>query len=149
MSFELLRECLSSGRPPIAESAIALPDYPRFDYAVSRLLLSWRSSGNFGSDEAVLLRQAVRWTRGSKILAGPIHDSVRRMLSTVDLEQFAGGELVAKPFCPEWLGEVCDLAPAVRSIDESFAAEPYLASLHYDRWRSPAQPRARGSSSTI
>ena len=133
---------MSSGRPPISESAIALPDYPRFDYAVNRLLLSWRSSGNFGPDEAVLLRQAVRWTPGSKILAGPIHDSVRRILSTVDLEQFAGGELVAKPFSPEWLGEVCDPVPSVRSIDESFAAEPYLASLHYDRWRSPAQKEA-------
>src|SRR5260370_595254 len=143
--FEILRECLSSNEAPAVEFPSELPPIPGFDYALRRLLSAWRDTGSFGADEAVLLRQAVRWAPESKLFAGPVHEVVQRWLARVGLERFAGGQLLARPFSPEWLDGVCDSPPIPRSLSESLLAEPFLTGLHYERWRSPAQKEAAWS----
>lgn len=142
--IELLRICLSSGVPPITPIVRELPSKPSFDYALHRLLLAWSDNGKFSADEAVLLRQAVRWAPHSTLFIGPLHESVQHWLPEVSLAKLAGGELVARPYAPQWLEEAtpCDLLPIERTLDERFAAEPFLASLHYDRWLSAAQKEA-------
>jgi len=142
--IERLRSSLSSGVSPAKDIARELPATPRFDYALHRLLLTWSDSGRFSADEAVLLRQTVRWAPQSTLFMGRLHESVQHWLPEVGLDRLAGGELVARPYAPQWLGETmtCDRPPIERTLDESFTAEPFLSSLHYDRWRSAAQKEA-------
>jgi ATP-dependent DNA helicase RecQ len=60
------------------------------------------------------------------------------------LELGPDGELRAAPFQPAWLKDLvsCDPVPELRLPDESFPAEPYLASVNFKGWRSPAQKEA-------
>ena len=145
--IERLRISLSSGVAPTNDNPRELPATPRFDYALHRLLLAWSDSSRFSADEAVLLRQIVRWAPQSTLFVGRLHESVQHWLPEVGLDRLAGGELVARPYAPKWLGDAmpCDLPPIERTPDERFAAEPFLASLHYDRWFSAAQKEAAWS----
>jgi ATP-dependent DNA helicase RecQ len=139
-----LRHALQTGEAPVAPSDRSLPEAPTFDYALRRLLLAWSDTGAFGADEAVLLRQLVRWSPESRLGLGPLDPAVSARLDAVSVIAGVGGVLAAVPYEPVWLKEavVLDPPPVERSLDESFMAEPYLASVGYRAWRSPAQKEA-------
>jgi ATP-dependent DNA helicase RecQ len=141
-----LRSALLAGCPS-CESISALPDKPVFSYAVARFLAAWSHAGAFGADQAVLLRQALRWSKLESILVGPksaVNADWLRCLEQSGVEWGWDGHLRARPFIPAWLGEqsALDGPPAEKSLDETFAAEAFLQSVGYDRWRSPAQKEA-------
>lgn len=140
-----LRAALASGAPPPLDEA-PLPAVPNVEYAIRRFLNSWARSGRFGADEAVLLRQAVRWSRTPlEVGIGP--DSFGASvphLAKANVRWSADGAISAIPFAPAWLPDLggSDGPPTERRLDESFPAEAYLQSISYSKWRSPAQKEA-------
>jgi ATP-dependent DNA helicase RecQ len=148
----LLRDSLRSGSPPDA-SSIRLPDEPSSAYAVGRFLLSWAQAGELAADQAVLLRQALRWLEIDSLFVGvsPIGNTdFIDCLKQAGVDCDPGGELRAQPFAPKWLVDTknCDTPPRKRGPDESFPAEAYLESIGYRRWRSQAQKEAAWSTVT-
>lgn len=139
-----LRKSLILGKPPSNSDSSDLPGEPTGSYAVRRFFLSWTSSGNLGLDQAVLLRQALRWLEQTSLLleASPIltQDFVDCLLR-VGIRCDANNELHVDKFDSDYLGKdsVIDRIPEERSCDESFHSEAYLASLGYESWRSQAQ----------
>jgi ATP-dependent DNA helicase RecQ len=141
-----LRSELLAGHPS-GEFNSPLPSKPEFPYAVHRFLAAWAHAGTFGADQAVLLRQALRWSKLESILIGPrsaVNADWLRCLEQAGVEWGWDGQLRARPFIPSWLGEpsALDGPPKEKSLDETFAAEAFLQSVGYDRWRSPAQKEA-------
>lgn len=142
-----LKASLRRGAPPPDASSIKLPEEPSFVYAVSRFLLSWADAGGLEADQAVLLRQALRWSGASSHFVGsppPASPEFIRFLDKAGVDWDITGELHVRPFAPDWLTEAsgCDAPPTLRTPDESFPAEEYLKSVGYGRWRSQAQKEA-------
>lgn len=139
-----LRSCFVSGAPPAEPLPDALPRPPDLAYALQRFLRAWQRSGRLGADEAVLLRQAVRWAPGGNIYPGALPPELEPCLSRVGLQWLPGGELRAAAFAPAWLHEAaeCDVIPRHRACREELPGEPYLESIHYTDWRSAAQKEA-------
>jgi len=133
-------------RTPPAATSDALPSRPDFSYAVLRLLNAWSQAGKFGPDQAVLLRQALRWSPSSSVLIGPKpgDDDLLSSLKCAGIEWGWDECLRVSPYAPLWLKESppCDAPPVTRSRDESFNAESFLQSVGYGNWRSPAQKEA-------
>ncbi len=145
-SLGQLRSALLAGRPS-GEFSSPSPAKPEFPYSVHRFLAAWAHAGTFDADQAVLLRQALRWSKLESILVGPrsvVNADWLRFLEQAGVEWGWDGHLRARPFIPDWLGEASALdgPPEEKSLDESFAAEAFLQSVGYDRWRSPAQKEA-------
>lgn len=142
--LQQLRAALASdGGAPVSE----LPSEPTFQYAVSRFALARALSKKFGPDEIVLLRQALRWSGQPHLLVGPpdlAHSGMRGWLQKAGIEWSSDGHLSAVPYTPSWLNDSTwtDHPPRKRTLPESFPAEPYLKTLGYDSWRSPAQKQA-------
>ncbi len=147
-----MKESLRRGTPPDT-ALIKLPEEPSAAYAVGRFLLSWGQTGELGADQAVLLRQALRWLGVTSLFIG--HAPVLTPEFVCRLNQ-AGvdfrhdGELFVRSFSASWLAETthCDAPPRKRAPDESFAAEAYLQSIGYKRWRSQAQKEAAWATAT-
>ena len=126
------------------------PETNSSDYAIWRFLSALKSSEKIGSDHAVLLRQIVRWHRHNKLFVGPLFEEFQPLLNSSDIQLKGSGNLIAKPFFPDWLvnnglnnGEAIDKRPEDRRWDESIWAEPYLHSIGgFDRWQSLAQKEA-------
>jgi len=141
-----LREALRRGTPPESAS-INLPDVPSISYAVSRFFLSWSHTGRLGADEAVLLRQVLRWSMIPSLFIGSSPVFVSPFIEHLNLAGVswsAPGQLIAHPFVAGWSTEAskCDQPPTKRCPDEGFLAEAYLESIGYKRWRSHAQKEA-------
>jgi ATP-dependent DNA helicase RecQ len=141
-----LRSALRARRPSV-EPIPPLPAAPSFAYAVDRFLSAWGQAGNFGPDQAVLLRQALRWSKQEAIFVGPKpaeNAEGWRTLENAGVEWGYDHNLRVRPYSPTWLGEASavDNPPNERSLDETFAAEAFLESVGYGRWRSPAQKEA-------
>ena len=141
-----LRDALRCGSPPDA-AAIRLPEEPSAAYAVSRFFLSWTQAGELGADQAVLLRQALRWLGVSSLFVGPSpswNPDFVNCLNQAGVDCDPGGEIRVRPFAPTWLNDAknCDKPPRKRALDENFPAEAYLESIGYGRWRSQAQKEA-------
>jgi len=141
-----LRDSLQGGIPPV-EVDPKLPSEPTLGYAAQRFFLSWKQTGGFGADEAVLLRQTLRWFGESDIRVGPQSDELRKinnLLIKAGVEWLSNGYLHAKQFCPNWQNDLagCDERPQARPGDKHFRAEAYLASIGYEQWRSQAQKEA-------
>lgn len=141
-SLERLRAGLRGIVPPCT-----FPEGPGFDAAVERFIRARGASGSFGPDEAVLLRQALLWSKKPHLSlrcrpgeAG-IPDG---LLEKSGIEWDPSGEARARPFRPEWMSDNdgIDAAPELLAAGESFSAEPYLRSVSYSRWRSQAQKEA-------
>lgn len=145
--LDALRNCLASGQAPADRPTSDLPREPTFAYAIERLLLAWQEAGCFAADQAVLLRQTVRWAPDSTLFLAKLHESLTPWFPRVGLQLHPGGQLVASSFKPAWLDQTfpCDTPPFSRSLDERFDAEPFLCSLRYNTWRSPAQKEAAWS----
>ncbi len=131
----------------------ALPDqlscFPNIDYSVNRFGLARCSVGDFGPDQIVLLRQAIRWSGMDEVRVDrPLHQpkQMDQWLKNAGVKWTPGGYLSAEPYAPIWLREksvILDCPPQKRIIDESFAGEPYLRqSLAFEKWLSPAQKEA-------
>jgi ATP-dependent DNA helicase RecQ len=142
-----LRDSLRMGHPPTKSGSGTLPETPRSAYAIYRFLLSWSQAGELGADQAVLLRQALRWSGVTDLFVGDrpaSYETLKYSLRKVGVDWSDSGRLKVTPFLPEWLPEAggCDDPPTKRAIDEDFPAETYLHSVDYSRWRSPAQKEA-------
>lgn len=141
-----LRNALRARRPP-DEPILPLRAEPSFAYSVDRFLSAWAQAGTFGPDQTVLLRQALRWSNQESIFVGPKPAENADGWRTLENAGVAWGydhNLRAQPYSPIWLGEASavDNPPDERSLDETFAAEAFLQSVNYSRWRSPAQKEA-------
>ena len=139
-----LRSALQNRRPPEAHQP-CLPLQPTFDYAVERFLSAWSRSGVFGPDEAVLLRQAIRWSNLESILVGTKPDEeCWQNLQRAGIQWGWDRHLRIKPYLPDWICEKSpiDSPPLAKSLNESFEAESFLHSLGYKSWRSPVQKEA-------
>jgi ATP-dependent DNA helicase RecQ len=141
---DFLRGCLHANQPPAVPIPRELPDDPTTEYAAQRALLAWQSLGTFTPDVAVLVRQTVRYSEESTLFVGSVAPAFIPELARLGVSFSADGCLHAAPYRPEWLGEaaICEPVPESRICDESFFAEPYLQSVHFERWRSPAQKEA-------
>jgi ATP-dependent DNA helicase RecQ len=141
-----LRAALRTRTPPPVVPDV-LPNKPDFSYAVLRFLNSWGHAGKFGPDQAVLLRQALRWSTSSSVFIGSKPASDETQFSSLQSAGIVWGWdqcLRVAPYTPDWLNESpsCDAPPAPRSCDESFDAESFLQSIGYGKWRSRAQKEA-------
>lgn len=141
-----LRNALRSGRPPENLTSISDHAEPTPTWAVHRFLQSWSEGRVLGPDQAVLLRQVLRWSNTACLPIGaPLGlDAFNRHLGKAGLEWSAAGYLYTRSFQPHWLPDLegCDDPPIRRALDESFPAEAYLSALHYPSWRSSAQKEA-------
>lgn len=142
----VLKDALHQGKPTANAVSLPLPANPEFKYAVTRFMISLASAGNFGADQAILLRQALRHLQAPLVVTvGPPDDpGFYRNLDNAGIKWDHSGTLRVKPFAPSWLDEAphCDDPPVLRDLDESFLAEAYLKSVGYAKWRSPAQKEA-------
>jgi ATP-dependent DNA helicase RecQ len=115
---------------------------PTVDSAICRLLEAWHDSGEFGPDEAVLLRQVVRWNKNS-FFVGDLPRSIEKWIGRAGM-QFSAGSLSAKPFQPHWLeggGVPLDDPPQRRTCDEHVPCEAFRPG-NYGEWHSQAQKEA-------
>ena len=143
----VLKQALRAGNPPENSTLPALPNEPGPDYAIARFLISWAHAGSLRADQAVLLRQALRWLNCSPVMVGappPESTDFQQYLQQAGVEWSFAGQLSAAPFAPPWLNESpsCDALPVKRDLDERFPAEAFLQSVGYGEWRSPAQKEA-------
>lgn len=133
--------------------ATKLPHYskPRYptgiEYPLWRLQRAW--TGTFGSDEAVLVRQALR-SVGGQIFAPQLPENVRKALHRVSVYAEDAGQITAEPFLPAWLDKAgiepdtgIDPPPVARTPREEVPAEGYVTdSFGYSQWKSPALKEA-------
>src|SRR4051812_22063665 len=100
-----LKNSLRRGAPPPDAASIRLPEVPSAAYAVGRFLLSWAHSGELGADQAVLLRQALRWSGVSSLFLGPspvmTPDFLHRLIQA-GVDFAPDGELRVRRFAPTW-----------------------------------------------
>lgn len=142
-----LKDSLRRGASPPDAASLTLPEQPSPAYAVGRFFVAWAQAGELGADQAVLLRQALRWLRVSSLFLGAgtsLTPEFVSRLAQAGVDTAPGGELHVRRFAPPWSPDVadCDEPPQERAPDESFAAEAYLRSIGYTRWRSQAQKEA-------
>jgi len=114
-------------------------------YPIWRLQQAWR--GAFGPDEAVLVRQALRWA-GGQIFAPQLPENIRKPLQHAGVYADEAGRLTAEAFVPAWLNNIdantgIDPAPVSRVPKEDVPAEKYVtASFGYPQWKSQALKEA-------
>jgi ATP-dependent DNA helicase RecQ len=114
-------------------------------YPIWRLQQAWR--GAFGPDEAVLVRQALRWA-GGQIFAPQLPENIRNPLQHAGVYADEAGRLTADAFVPAWLDNIdlgtgIDPPPVSRVPKEDVPAETYVtASFGYPRWKSQALKEA-------
>jgi ATP-dependent DNA helicase RecQ len=142
--LERLRAAVSGAA---IDTQTALPAEPDFEYAVARLCKARSQSAELGADEAVLLRQAIRWSGQPHLLLGPpppASGAFARTLIKAGVQWSNDGHVSAEPYSPAWLRDPgwVDARPSRRTKLESIPAEPYLATLGYESWRSRAQKEA-------
>ena len=122
-------------------------DEPTAAYAVSRFIVSWTESQCLGPDQAVLLRQALKWLKVQSLYVGPspaFTSEFRKQLLKAGVELDLAGSLSVRNFTPAWSTEKSeyDQVPVKRAPDEAFSGEAYLQSIGYRGWRSHAQKEA-------
>jgi ATP-dependent DNA helicase RecQ len=127
---------------------IALPHKPEgAEYAIWRLMLGWRDE--FGPDQAVLVRQAVR-AIGGRLFCGEVSTNIADALVQVGLHYDHAGSLVCSDYRPVWLvdshlsdSDALDSPSVLRVPDESVPAEALLKdSFGYANWKSRALKEA-------
>ncbi len=141
-----LREALTQGNA--THCAVIRSEGPTVDSAICRLLQTWHDSGEFGPDEAVLLRQVVRWN-AHPFFVGDLSRSIEKSIGRAGI-QFSGGSLSAEPFRPPWLdagGAALDSLPQRRTCDEHVPCEAFRPG-DYGEWHSQAQKEAVWASMT-
>src|ERR1039458_8413652 len=119
------------------------------EYAVWRLKKAWLDGTSFGPDQAVLVRQAVRWSGGT-LFVPALSQALRGALFQAGVRWSEAGTLSAEPFLPDWLDPTgidaergIDAQPIRRQASESVPAESYLQlSLSYSHWKSQALKEA-------
>ena len=119
-------------------------DHAEIRYPIWRLQRAWR--GVFGPDEAVLVRQALRWA-GGQIFAPQLPENIRNTLQHAQVYADDAGRLTANAFAPAWLDNIDDTGidptPVSRVPKEDVPAETYVtASFGYPRWKSQALKEA-------
>ena len=146
-SLDLLATALESGDPSGLRNLIRPPTPEGPDYAVWRLGIGWRDE--FGLDQAVLVRQALR-TVGNTFFCSKVKDALLSPLAAVGVALEHAGTLSCSPYRPNWLegtdfidSDGVDIGPRPRVPDESVAAETYVKdSFAYDSWKSRALKEA-------
>lgn len=149
-SIALLRRALATAIPPTDDCA--RPDRPTALYSIWRLLTSWKVRQCFGSDEAVLLRQSLRWLE-RPLLVERVAPSIESFFGLVGITHGPDGFLVAEPYSPQWLlqsrlpSEGLDHVPGLRRTDEHVPCEGYRPG-RCDEWHSQAQKEAVWAATT-
>lgn len=143
------RTALSTGTAP--ETIVSPPSTWHADYPRWRFLSLLQRCSTPTLDHGVLLRQAVRWSRG-QLFVGSWTSALASVGEACGVTLSAAGDLIAAPYCPDWLskeiwpeGHGLDEPPSLAIPDESLPAEPWLWSLskgQMRRWHSPAQKEA-------
>src|SRR5690349_5141975 len=98
-SLEALRRVLHEGPSSVLPGP--KPGIPTWDYAVWRLLHAWKQSGLFAADQAVLLRQVVRWFEGA-LFVGSISDEIASVAARAGVQN-PNGYLHVEPFARPWM----------------------------------------------
>lgn len=145
--IDALREALSQNSPEPLKGLKRPKARIGIHYPIWRLSKAW--SGNFGSDEAVLVRQAVR-SAGNHILGLAFPSAIREALRLAGVTVDASAGMRASPWLPTWRGvdrvtpaEGIDRPAAIRVGDESVAGEAYLEqAFGYENWKSRALKEA-------
>ncbi|MFN7919074.1 MAG: helicase-related protein [Bryobacteraceae bacterium] len=146
-ALDLLARALATQSPAVLQN-LPRPATPLgADYPVWRLGQAW--SGSFGSDEAVLVRQAVRNT-GAHVLCPDVPDALMSPLRSAGLRVDAASRLLASPWVPTWLDRSrldtaagLDAPAHLRVPNEAVPAESYVAqSFGYSHWKSQALKEA-------
>lgn len=147
-AIERLQRCL--GLDAVHNHVDELSAGANLDYAVDRFCFASRG-GDFGPDQVVLLRQAVRWSGMSQIRVNrpeEYDEQLEARLTRAGIRWSSDGFLSAEPYQPNWLDEdVVEIGglPVKRGPQpsEAFLGEPYLKKyLDFDDWLSPAQKEA-------
>jgi len=146
-TLDLLARALATNDPEVLNRLPrpATPVGP--DYPVWRLARAW--TGEFGSDEAVLVRQAVRNT-GSYVFCPDVPATIATTLEAAGLQIDAAGRLLARPWLPPWLDQLhidtangIDAPVHLRVPNEAVPAEAYVTqSFGYTHWKSQALKEA-------
>src|SRR5262245_39384212 len=99
--IELFRKAVCDGS---AQHLLDKPTHSHtFDYAAWRFLKALHDNPNLGSDHAVLLRQAVRWSSDSSIFVGNAHPNLLSLARKAGVNHTFTGNLEANPYNPSWL----------------------------------------------
>ena len=121
------------------------------DHSLARLSNSI-VRGEFGMDQAVLLRQCIRHLDNSQRIVVPtIAGDLLVLLERVGIRQALDGTITALPYRPEWLSEesnVCVDLPTLQPslVDRRLPGEPWLLErLGTNHWKSNAQKEAAWS----
>ena len=147
-AIERLQRCL--GRDPAHNHLNELRAGAGLDYAVDRFCFASQGK-DFGPDQVVLLRQAIRWSGMPRIRVNrpeEYDDQLEDRLTRAGIRWGLDGFLSAEPYQPNWLDEApveMDGLPVKRGPQpsEAFLGEPYLKKhLDFDDWLSPAQKEA-------
>jgi len=147
VGLNALRRALSENSPvPLAR--LARPKSPiGADYPIWRLARAW--TGQFGPDEAVLVRQAIR-NAGNQMFLPSVPDPVKEAMSRVGVRIESSGHATTTPWRPQWLrndrmnpADGVDFSVRQRLDDESVVGEQYLRkSFGYENWKSRALKEA-------
>ena len=146
-ALDALARALATADPSVLRG-IAQPLVPNGpDYAIWRLMIGW--TGEFGPDQAVLVRQAVR-TIGGKFFCGQISPKLAQTLGSAGLGFDHAGSLVCRSFRPSWINnselmktDGLDSPSVLRVPDESVRAESFMKdSFGYVNWKSRALKEA-------
>jgi len=143
-NLDLLRTALETAQPP--DVFFSRPERPNPQYGIWRLFTSWKARGLFGSDEAVLLRQFLRWLDAPLFLK-QLGQEVESTLERAGVGRGPDGSIVAAPYSPSWLRNASllpqgiDHLPEWRRTDEHVPCEGYRPG-RSDEWHSQAQKEA-------
>ncbi|WP_353646247.1 DEAD/DEAH box helicase [Mesorhizobium sp. WSM2239] len=147
--MQQFRTALSTGTAP--EMIVLPPSTWHVDYPRWRFLSLLQRCPAPTLDHGVLLRQAARWSRGG-LFVGNWTSELAAVGEACGVTLSAAGDLIAAPYCPDWLSEEIwpeghglDEPPLLAIPDESLPAEPWLWSLskgQMRRWHSAAQKEA-------
>lgn len=146
-ALDALARAMATADPSLLQG-IAQPLVPSGpEYAIWRLMIGW--TGEFGPDQAVLVRQAVR-TIGGKFFCGQISPKLAQALGSAGLRFDHAGSLVCRSFRPPWINnsdlmktDVLDSPSVLRVPDESVRAESFMEdSFGYVSWKSRALKEA-------
>jgi ATP-dependent DNA helicase RecQ len=148
-ALDCLTQALTAQSPQPLRPVEKVSAHCGTEYVVWRLKQAWREGSPFGPDQAVLVRQAVRWS-GATLFVPSLPQALRGPLLQAGVRWSEAGTLSAEPFFPDWLDHTgidpargIDARPTRRQPSEGVPAESYLqTSLGYSHWKSQALKEA-------
>src|SRR5690348_2298216 len=113
--IDLLRKALENAQVP--DQLFSRPERPTAQYGIWRLFASWKARGVFGSDEAVLLRQFLRWL-DAPLFVDDLGQDIESILQRTDVRRGPDGSLTAEPYSPTWLRDASLLPQGIDHLPQ-------------------------------